>query len=85
MGQCRPGYDLAMATDDERRWVETWRRAGPELERIRNEELRNLDESAALRKIRVLDVPVELLPDRRSSINELAALGRRWVESNRVP
>ena len=74
-----------MATDDERRWVETWRRAGPELERIRNEELRNLDESAALRKIRVLDVPVELLPDRRSSINELAALGRRWVESNRVP
>ena len=26
-----------------RRWVETWRRAGPELERIRREELRALD------------------------------------------
>jgi hypothetical protein len=26
-----------------RRWVETWKRAGPELEAIRREEIRNLD------------------------------------------
>ena len=33
-----------MALSDEeknRRWVETWKRAGPELERIKREELRN--------------------------------------------
>ena len=29
-------------------WITAWRRAGPELERIRNEELRNLDDSAGL-------------------------------------
>jgi hypothetical protein len=26
-----------------KKWVETWRRAGPELEKIRREEVRNLD------------------------------------------
>lgn len=30
-------------------WIAAWRRAGPELERIRNEELRKLDDSAGLR------------------------------------
>jgi hypothetical protein len=31
-----------------KRWVETWREAGPELERIRRDELRNLDGERAL-------------------------------------
>jgi len=31
-----------------RRWVRAWRRAGPELERIRREELRRLDAHAAI-------------------------------------
>jgi hypothetical protein len=28
---------------DAKRWVETWKKAGPELERLRREELRRLD------------------------------------------
>ncbi len=35
-----------MPTDLEKQWMAAWRRAGPELERIRNEELRALDDSA---------------------------------------
>jgi hypothetical protein len=31
-----------------RRWVETWNAAGPELERIRREELRHLDPARAI-------------------------------------
>lgn len=31
-----------------KRWVEDWRRAGPELERIRRQELRNLDQLRAI-------------------------------------
>jgi hypothetical protein len=31
-----------------RRWVETWRKAGPELERLRREELRALDVQRAI-------------------------------------
>ncbi len=38
-----------MPTEQERRWIDAWRNAAPELERIRNEELRNLDENAGLR------------------------------------
>jgi hypothetical protein len=38
-------------TEDESRWITAWRYAGPELERIRNEELRQLDEMAGLRSL----------------------------------
>ena len=38
-----------MPTDLERKWMAAWRNAGPELARIRNEELRNLDADAGLR------------------------------------
>ena len=31
-----------------RRWVETWRQAGPELERIRRDELRRIDARRAI-------------------------------------
>ncbi|MGV2336666.1 MAG UNVERIFIED_CONTAM: hypothetical protein LVR18_22030 [Planctomycetaceae bacterium] len=34
-----------MPTETERLWLAAWRRAGPELERIRREELRNLPET----------------------------------------
>jgi hypothetical protein len=34
-----------------RRWVETWRRSGPELERLRREELRSVDTQEAVRQI----------------------------------
>jgi hypothetical protein len=35
-------------TPEERRWVETWRWAGPELERIRRQELRAMTDARAL-------------------------------------
>lgn len=38
-----------MATELERQWMAAWRQAGPELERIRNEELRALDDSAGFK------------------------------------
>jgi len=38
-----------MPTEQEKQWIEAWRMAGPELERIRNEELRNLDDEAGLK------------------------------------
>jgi hypothetical protein len=34
-----------------RRWVETWRRAGEELERLRREEMRSVDTREAVRQI----------------------------------
>jgi hypothetical protein len=42
-----------MAADPEllRKWVETWRRAGPELERIHRHELQAVDTREAVRQI----------------------------------
>lgn len=42
-----------MLTDPEllRKWVETWRRAGPELERIHRDELQAVDTREAVRQI----------------------------------
>jgi hypothetical protein len=34
-----------------RRWVETWRRAGPELERLRRAEIESVDTREAVRQI----------------------------------
>ena len=39
-----------------RRWVETWKRAGPELERIRRKELREMD---GFRAIELLYAPAD--------------------------
>ena len=33
-----------MSTEDEQKWIAAWRSAGPELARIRNRELRELDD-----------------------------------------
>ena len=37
-----------MPTELEKQWMAAWRRAGPELERIRNEELRQRDDRVGL-------------------------------------
>lgn len=34
-----------------RRWVETWKTAGPELERLRAEEIRNTDTAKAIEQL----------------------------------
>lgn len=36
-------------TEQEKRWIEAWRIAGPELARIRDEELRSLDDESAIK------------------------------------
>lgn len=40
-----------MPTDAEQRFIQAWRYAAPELEKIQRRELRELDESAGLRMI----------------------------------
>ena len=46
-----------------RRWVETWRQAGVELERIRRAELRSLDTRQAVRQIFAgMNVPLPPAP-----------------------
>lgn len=49
-----------MPTDPElrRKWVETWKRAEPELERIRRAELQSLDTREAIRQIFGTKVPM---------------------------
>ncbi len=41
-----------MPTDIEKQWIAAWRFAGPELQRIRDEELSRLDEAAGLDLLR---------------------------------
>ena len=38
-----------MATEQEKRWVDAWRIAGPELERLRKQELVDMDEADGLK------------------------------------
>lgn len=44
-----------------RRWVEAWKHAGPELERIRREELRHLDQYEGISRLTWAYIP-ELRP-----------------------
>lgn len=65
-----------------RQWVETWKKAGPELERIRNEELRNMDENEGTRIATLLGVAEQLLRRRESGIGELHNLLLRAINRN---
>ena len=54
-----------------RLWVETWKRAGPELERMKREELRAMTEEEALRRVAaVMNSRADdgwIRPDRRNT------------------
>jgi hypothetical protein len=65
-------------TDQEERFLDAWRRAGPELDRIRNEELRQLDEHEGTRLATLLGVvtPVGARPD--SGLGEFQRWMIRW-------
>ncbi len=63
-----------MPTEQEKQWIAAWRSAGPELERIRNEELRSLSDVEGTRKATMLGVPIELIQPRESNIGELSKL-----------
>lgn len=43
-----------MPTELEKQWIAAWRRAGPELERIRNEELRLRDDRIGIKLLGAL-------------------------------
>lgn len=47
MENAKPADETALI----KRWVETWKFAGPELERIKRNELRALTEEAALKRL----------------------------------
>jgi hypothetical protein len=50
-----------------RRWVETWRRAGQELEQLRQRELDVIDTQAAIRALFETAAAVELPPAKPTS------------------
>lgn len=63
-----------MPTEQEKQWIEAWKKAGPELERIRNEELRNLSDEEGTRKATLLGVPIELIQTKDSQLYKLHML-----------
>ena len=62
-----------MPTENEEKWIAAWKFAGPELERIRNEELRQLDDETGTIIATTLGVHPSLLRPRQSNIGQLAA------------
>lgn len=60
-----------MPTENEKKWIAAWKLAGPELERIRNEELRQTTDEEHERSATMLGVPIELIPVRESQIGQL--------------
>ena len=63
-----------MPTEQEKQWIAAWKKAGPELERIRNQELRNLSDEEGTRKATLLGVPAELIQHKVSQIHLLHEL-----------
>ncbi len=72
-----------MPTELEEKWMAAWRRAGPELERIRAEELRGLsDETATLKATWLgVEIPTESRVD--SGLRQFQVWMKKWqnVES----
>ena len=60
-----------MPTENEKKWIAAWKFAGPELERIRNEELRQTTDEEHERSATMLGVPIELIPVCESQIGQL--------------
>ena len=67
-----------MPTEQERQWIAAWRRAGPELERIRNEELRQLDEQEGTRLATLLGVMSPVPTRSESGLMEFQRWMKRW-------
>jgi len=65
-----------MPTENEKKWIAAWRSAGPELERIRREELKNLNEEQGTRQAMMLGVSFELIRrrPRETTIGKLSEL-----------
>jgi len=63
-----------LPTENEKKWIAAWNHAGPELERIRREELSNLSEQKGTRQAMMLGVSLELIVPRQSEIGKLSEL-----------
>jgi len=65
-----------MPTENEKKWIAAWRSAGPELERIRREELKNLNKEQGTRQAMMLGVSIELIrrKPRETTIGKLSDL-----------
>jgi hypothetical protein len=67
-----------MPTELEKKWMDAWRRAGPELERIRNEELRVLSETDATLQATWLgvEIPTESKPE--TGLRQFQVWMKKW-------
>ncbi|MEX1026836.1 MAG: hypothetical protein WD049_02340 [Candidatus Paceibacterota bacterium] len=67
-----------MPTEQEKQWIAAWRRAGPELERLRNAELRQLDEAEGTRLATFLGLAHPVVPRGDSGLLEFQRLMKKW-------
>ena len=72
-----------MPTENEKVWISAWRSAGPELTRLRNEDLRKLDNEAATLQATWLGVAEPSRPKMDSGLREFQVWMKKWrnVES----
>lgn len=69
-------------TDDMRRWVETWRQAGPELAALRREEVRTMDNVVAMQQLGDCfnDATRNRPPRESSGLVEMQRLFAKWTQ-----
>ena len=67
-----------MPTELEKQWMAAWRRAGPELERIRNEELRGLSDTAATLQATWLGVDIATESRADSGLRQFQVWMKKW-------
>jgi len=67
-----------MPTEIEKQWIAAWRRAGPELERIRNEELRSLDDDEGTLRATWLGVAVPAVSKNDSGLRQFQLWMKKW-------
>ncbi|MCA9034591.1 MAG: hypothetical protein KDA81_20850 [Planctomycetaceae bacterium] len=67
-----------MPTDLEKQWMAAWRRAAPELERIRNEELRTLSDQAATLQATWLGVEFDVETTADSGLRQFQVWMKKW-------
>jgi len=67
-----------MPTEIEKQWITAWRRAGPELERIRNEALRSLDDKSGTLQATWLGVSLPTQSKTDSGLREFQIWMKKW-------
>ena len=78
------GYNNYMSVELIRNWVETWTRAGPELDAIRRRELEALTDDDIRRIVQNL-MSVPLPPDLPMRLNSGLVEQQRWFARLREP